>query len=141
MAVVNTNLSFKSPIGLSIPIKRGIIGYFDATYDSFSKVKMNILNLLKTKRGERRLNPLFGTKLAELVFEQNTDSIEDIASNIVRDEISRWIPDVSVTDVNVVTNTKAEAKDTYRLYVKVTYKVNSTNQENTVDIIVDQNSI
>src|SRR4051812_9303125 len=90
----------QNPIGLVLPISNGNSGFFDQTFDTLTQTKMNIINLLNTRRGERRFQPTFGTRLWELAFSQNVDNLSDIANNIVAEDVSMWIPNVSVLDVS-----------------------------------------
>lgn len=129
----NTLLS--KPIGIILPIQDGNTGYFAQSFDTLTQTKNNILNLLNTKRGERRFEPTFGTRLWTLVFEQNIETLQDTAINIISEDIAAWIPNVTVTDVtaNLLTNDQITAnQDMYILNIAVTFVVNSTKQKDTV---------
>jgi phage baseplate assembly protein W len=139
---INPNLNAKPvPIGLNIPIKRGKAGYFDLNYDSVSQVKANIKNLLNTVRGERRFQPLFGSGLHNAIFEQNLQETPDILKEIIINDINTWIPNITVTDVELsMTNMdNNQLKDIYTVYIKVTFTVN--NVTDSVDLILQQNRI
>ena len=62
------------PLGLNLPIRNSNSGYFECTYDTLEQRKVNIINLLNTKIGERRMQPNFGSGLWDLVFE-NYDTV------------------------------------------------------------------
>ena len=130
-----------TPIGISIPIQRGNVGYFQQTYDTISTVKSNIITLLKTKRGERRFQPLLGSGLQNAIFEQNLDSSPDILKQIITNDIQAWIPGVIVTnvDLSLSTDQNNNSKDTYIVYIKVTFNIN--NVTDSVDLILQQNNI
>src|SRR3954468_23226139 len=87
------------PIGITIPIQDGNSGFFNQSFDTLTQIKMNIINLLNTRQGERRFQPTFGSRLWNIVFEQNAETITDVAENIVREDIQMWIPGVTVVDV------------------------------------------
>ena len=129
------------PIGLNLPIQRGRNGYFDVTYDTVSQVKANIINLLKTKRGERRFQPLFGSGLQEQLFEQITDATPSIIQQIITNDINNWIPNVTVDKVifSLEGYDNNQLKDNYTIYIKVTFTVN--NITDSVDLVLQQNSI
>ena len=134
------NSTTATPIGMTLPIRDGNSGYFDQTFDTLTQVKTNILNLLNTRQGERRMQPTFGSRLWNLVFEQNVDTLKDQAVNIVTEDIFSWIPNVTVTDVtaNLLTNDQISAnKDIYLLNIAVTFTVNTTKQSDTVVITVN----
>jgi phage baseplate assembly protein W len=142
MAAPTTTNPFQktAPLGITIPIRGGQNGYFDQTFDTLSQVKTNIINLLNTRQGERRMQPTFGSRLWNLVFEQNIESLPDIASNIVKEDISLWIPNVTVVNVNstLLKNTQSTTdQDIYRLQVSVLFMLNMTKQTDTVNIAVE----
>jgi phage baseplate assembly protein W len=134
----NTNLL---PIGLNLPIQRGQNGYFEVNYDTISQVKANIINLLKTKRGERRFQPLFGSGLQEILFEQISDATQIIIEQTIKSDINNWIPNVTVNSVNFSLDgyDNNQLKDNYTIYIKVTFTVN--NITDNVDLVLQQNNI
>ena len=137
---MSTPFQKNSPIGITIPIRGGQNGYFDQTFDTLSQIKANIINLLNTKPGERRMQPTFGTRLWNLVFEQNLESLPDIATNLVREDINSWIPNVTVTRVDsslLKSDLSTDDRDIYRLQVSVSFMLNMTKQSDTVTITVD----
>ena len=88
MATIITNPTSATPIGLTLPIQDGSSGYFAQSFDTLTQIKTNITNLLNTRQGERRLQPTFGTRLWNLSFEQNVDTLKDQAINIVNEDIA-----------------------------------------------------
>lgn len=141
MSTALTNI----PIGIKLPISSGqVSGYFDQTTDSLTAYRMNIINLLRTIPGERRMNPAFGCRLWNLVFEQNDTFLSDRISKIIKEDISRWISGVTVDLVQVkyFQNDESESLvDTYKLYINVNFTVNVINQEDVVDIVLTKNRI
>lgn len=132
----------KIPIGITLPIQRGISSYFEQSYDTLSQVKSNITNLLNTRPGERRMQPLFFCRLWNLAFEQNTDIITEIAKNIIEEDITSWIPGVTIlnTDVSLLKREQSiDNRDIYRLHIVVEFMVNSTKQSDSIELNVDNN--
>ena len=140
MATTPINLTMATPIGITLPIQNGNSGYFAQSFDTLTQVKTNILNLLNTRRGERRMQPTFGTRLWNLLFEQNVDTLKDQAINIVNEDIASWIPNVAVIDITVnllksdevTTNT-----DIYMLRIAVAFMINATKQIDTVVVTIN----
>jgi phage baseplate assembly protein W len=135
---------FLAPIGITLPIQDGSSGYFAQSFDTLTQTKNNIINLLNTRPGERRMQPTFGTRLWSLVFEQNTEDLPEIAVNVVKEDIAAWIPNVTVIDVTskILTNDQInQNKDIYRLYISIQFMLNMTKQQDTVTITVDNLSI
>lgn len=141
---VNNNFSALSPIGLTLPIRNGNSGFFDQTFDSLTQVKSNIVNLMNTRQGERRMQPTFGTRLWNLIFDQDTDAFINLADTIVREDIAAWIPNVTVLNVapNVFKSDQStDNRDIYMLQISVTFMLNVTKQTDTVTMTVDNLTI
>lgn len=129
-----------TPIGMTLPIQGGNSGYFAQSFDTLTQVKTNIINLLNTRQGERRMQPTFGTRLWNLLFEQNVDTLKDQAINIVNEDIASWIPNVTVTDItaDLLKNDEVSAnRDIYMLRIAVTFMVNMTKQVDTVVVTIN----
>ncbi|TRO55161.1 hypothetical protein E2P64_07650 [Candidatus Bathyarchaeota archaeon] len=136
MAVVKN-----TPLGLTLPIQNGRSGYFEQSTDSFTQTRMNIINLLRTRPGERRMQPTFGCRLWNTVFEQNDEILPAQVEKLIKEDITRWIPGVSVSDVTVNYYSDDEtndARDIYRLYIVVKFVIAAINQEDVVDIYLDK---
>jgi phage baseplate assembly protein W len=136
-----STIQIKTPIGLTLPIQNAGIGFFEQTYDTFTATKTNIINLLKTKPGERRMQPLFGCRLYNAVFEQNTEILPEYIQNIIKEDIGNWIPNVTVdkVDVKFYHNEETNATDIYRIYVAVKFTVNVIEKSNTIELVIDSN--
>jgi phage baseplate assembly protein W len=130
-----------NPIGLTLPLQIGRNGYFEQSYDTLTQVKSNITNLLRTKKGERRMNPNFGSVLQEYLFEQNIIDSPDIVKQIITDEINNYVPGVTVNkvDIGISNQEKNELTDSYILYIKIQFTIN--NQTDTLNLTVNQNNI
>jgi phage baseplate assembly protein W len=140
MATIITNPTSATPIGLTLPIQDGNSGYFAQSFDTLTQIKSNITNLLNTRQGERRLQPTFGTRLWNLSFEQNVDTLKDEAINIVNEDIASWIPNVTVTDVTaklLTSNQITSNTDSYMLEIAVEFMVNLTKQTDTVIVTIN----
>ena len=61
--VIDTEEFNNFAIGLTLPLQKGNTGYFAQSFVTSEQVRSNIINLLKTKRGERLFQPEFGSGL------------------------------------------------------------------------------
>jgi len=120
------------PIGITVPIVRGEGGYFNQSFDTNEKVKQNLENFLKTKRGERRMLPEFGTKMYQVLFEQNDPNLIEITKNILRDEISYWIPEVTIESISIINEENEGNVDNYNIVISIVYAVIQTNHVDTL---------
>ena len=140
MTKVTMNSIKSKPIGITLPIQDGNSGYFAQSFDTLTQIKTNILNLLNTRRGERRFQPNFGTRLWDLVFEQNIDTLKDQATNIITQDISNWIPNITINNIitNLLTNNQINNNtDMYMLEINITFTINLTRQSDTVIVVVN----
>lgn len=129
------------PYGISLPIQRGDSGYFGATYDVVEQIKMNLGTFLRTKKGERRMNPGFGSNLWGAVFEFNDDELTPIIENIIRTDVESWMPQLNINDIKVVST--SQNRDTYRVDVSIifTIEVLGITTPQTLKISIDQPSL
>jgi phage baseplate assembly protein W len=134
-----------TPIGLTLPLRNGAqTGYFDQTFDTFSAARMNIINLIRTKPMERRMQPALGCRLWNELFEPNDHLLPEKISRIVREDIARWIPGVTVKTVEVkqfLDDKSATPQDIYNLYIAVTFSLNGIDQSDVVEIVLDVGKI
>lgn len=86
-------------IGVSLPYN-GPAGPFNSTYSTKDQVKSNLINLILTSPGERIMNPEFGCRLKEVLFEIE-DNIEETVTNIINTSIFNYIPEIESTDITV----------------------------------------
>ena len=63
-------------IGITLPIQIGNTA-FNQSFTTFEQAKSNIKNLLLTKKGERIMQPNFGSGLQELLFDFNDDTLSE----------------------------------------------------------------
>lgn len=133
----------KTPIGLTLPIRKGSVGYFEQSFDTFSQVKSNIINLLRTVPGERRMQPLFGSRLHTLVFEQNTPMLDEVISNTIKQDVNNWINGVIINSVKtqVYKNEELSNADMYRIYITINFTVDAVKKTDTINLVLDTNNI
>lgn len=128
-----------NPIGLTLPLKSGINGYFEQSYDTLTQIKANITNFLKTRPGERRFNPQFGTNLYKYLFDQNIEGFDDILKNVIKNDMNYWFPNVIVNTIflDITTDQKNKNTDNYIVNLKIQFTVN--NQTDVLGLTVTSN--
>lgn len=125
----------RSQYGISYPVQRGSTGYFEPTYDSIRSSVSNLRNLILTRPGTRPGKPAYGCRLWTVLFEQNEDFIEDIASDIITQDIETWLPEISVIRVQV--GRSSEDIDIYSLGVTIIFRVSSDSEAQSLFIDVN----
>lgn len=110
-------------IGMSVPLKRGNTGYFEQNYQTNEQVKSNIINLLKTNRGERIMQPDFGSGLREVLFNQMDDSEFTVAiEEAINTAFEQWMPYVVVEGIDV--DLSPELLDRNKTEVTIRFRIN-----------------
>ena len=89
-------------IGLKLPFTRDRAGLFGQTETTLEQAGHNIKNLLLTAKGERVMQPDFGSDLRALLFEQADEDIEERIEETILESISTWLPYISVEKIDII---------------------------------------
>ena len=125
-------------IGLALPIQITNVA-FKQNYTEIEQLKSNIKNLLLTKRGERLMNPFFGTGVETLLFEQITDDFEDKVQEIITNSVERYIPNVTIDEINV--DMSNENKDKNLVNISLKFRSRNTGNAGEVSMTVQQTAL
>lgn len=108
--------------GITLPIKRGNGGYFEQAFTSYEQTKSNLKNLLLTKKGERIMQPEFGTGLESLLFEPMSDGIfETSLSDTITRTVNYWLPYVNIEEINI--EMTDEMKDNHIAHMTIHFTI------------------
>jgi uncharacterized protein len=109
--------------GITLPISRGDTGYFQQAFTSYEQAKSNLKNLLLTDKGERVMQPEFGTGLKGLLFEQMTDDFEQQLQDTITQSVNYWLPYITIEEIDVTMTD--EMKDNHRADMNIQFRVGS----------------
>jgi phage baseplate assembly protein W len=88
-------------VGIKLPII-GVDGrLFDLSYSTEDQAISNLKNLILTRQGERLMQPLFGTKLQDSLFEQNDDILKASIKSSIEQAVEFWLPYISINSLEV----------------------------------------
>ena len=119
-------------IGITLPITNGNTGMFAQSTTVFQQVKSNFKNLILTKKGERLMQPDFGTDLSRIVFEQITDETLENARATVVSAVEKWMPFLELTNFEINTPTESFPN---RINLKVEYRfINNPNVTDSITV-------
>ena len=107
-------------IGVALPFGSGISN-FTVNYTTLEQAKTNIVNLLLTHKGERFMQPEFGTNLRRFLFQPNNTSLQQEVKTEIQEVITRWLPYVKLQNVTV--DKSIEHIDQYKINVTLTFSV------------------
>jgi len=91
------------------------------------RIRESILQILETRPGERLMRPEFGSRVKDLVFEQNDAVLKGLLRFHITDAIRRW--EKRVTATNVSFDDSPDTTDANRLLVRIAYRVIQTQVE------------
>ena len=107
-------------IGITLPLQFGE-NTFEQAFLTKDQVKSNIKNLLLTKRGERIIQPEFGSGLQALLFEPNVDDLEGRIEDTINESLSQWLPYVTAEEIDI--EATDELRDNNRLNVSIKFRI------------------
>ena len=99
----------------------GAVAVSDAEAPDHDKIKESIRHILSTRPGERFFLPEFGSRLHELVFQQNDVVLKALARQYIVDAVKRWEKRVKVTEVEF--SEDPETIEQNRFLIRITYQV------------------
>lgn len=94
-------LVFNKPIGIDYPIDDQKSSILRSTFTTFDNERAKIINLIRTNRNERPMNPQFGLNLLTYIFEPVT---EDTVLRIrieIENAIQKYLPNIRVNEISV----------------------------------------
>lgn len=98
----------------------------------FELVKQDLINHFNIRKGEKLMNPNFGTIIWNTLFEPLTQETRDIIVDDVK-KIAGYDPRLSIDNVTIT------EKD-YGIQIEVDLSYSTTNQSSTIKLNFDKNS-
>jgi phage baseplate assembly protein W len=121
------DLQPRKAIGVSLPFTG--VGVFNSTFATKDAIKNNLINFFLTGKGERFLNPAFGTGLRNLLFENISKDNVDAIDGEIRDSLRNYFP--QVIPINIKTQALA---DENTVAFSMRYQIQDTGINDTVAI-------
>ena len=121
------DLQARKAVGVNIPFSSGDV--FSSNYQSKDAIKNNIINFLLTGKGERFMNPNFGSGIRNLLFENINEGALDATSNSLRQELETYFPQIKINELTINTDTDRNA-----INITFAYQLRFTNIADTVSI-------
>jgi len=118
--VLKDTIDFDSyAYGITLPIKNGPTGYFEQAFTSREQAKSNLINLLLTERGERVMQPDFGTGLKSLLFEQMDDEeFESRITDTIVQSVSFWLPYIKISGIDIEATDELRDRNQVNVYLQ-----------------------
>ena len=135
--IVEINQPAANAFGLDVAV--GSTTPLSTIYDTEQAVFNKLKNLLLTRIGERPLQPNFGTDLFKILFEINSQELQQQIEEYIEPAISFWIPEITVSAINVKT-IEDDPTMIHTLEIIINYSTNGINL-NTLTLAFDDNGI
>lgn len=121
-------------IGITLPITNGNTGMFAQSTSLIQQIKSNFKNLILTKKGERVMQPEFGTDLHRILFENITEDTLENARLTVVQATEQWMPFLEVINFDVINPVNGNP---HRIDLSVSYRFrNNPNVTDTITVTV-----
>ena len=134
--VIDTEEFNNFAVGITLPIQRGNDGYFAQSFRTFDQVRSNLKNLLLTKKGERILQPEFGSGLHDLLFQPATEKFEEDLETTINDAVAKWLPYIIVEDINI--DISKEQTDNNQAKVSLKFRQEGDQTLDTLTFLVEE---
>jgi phage baseplate assembly protein W len=109
---------------------------FAQSYSTEQQAVSNLKNLLLTKKGERILQPTFGTDIQNVLFEQNTEDTATILRNSLETDIEFWLPYITIKDITILRD-----PDRYAFLIRITFSVTNVGANLVINILANENAL
>jgi len=83
-------------------------------------IKQSLINILSTKKGDRRMYPTFGASLEEFLFEPMDKQTADRIGNTIMEEITYWDDRLVIEQIHVNAN-----HDSQQYEINIYYHIGS----------------
>lgn len=118
-------------IGVNLPLSGKAV--FNTTYTSKDATKANLINYFLTNKGERYLNPNFGSDIRLFLFENiSEDKLTTVKARITK-ELKVYFPRVNPLQFEV---TADPDRNTLRVYLQ--YEIANSNIQDEILINIEQ---
>ena len=113
--MLNISRSFKD---ISLSFSRHPVTNDILVLKNEDAIKKSVINLVKTRIGERFFNDLLGTSVDDSLFEINETEVSILLNEEIRTVLNNFEPRIIVRDVSV-----ESVIDSYELNIKIVYDI------------------
>lgn len=117
--------------GIALPVDKKPGGFFQKQYTR-QIIRASILDILKTRKGERVMLPDYGSSLANIVFDPNDQATSIRIRSLVSKDLARWEPRIRVLSVDASFPTGA----TNRIFIRVNYEISAVSIADSVNLVL-----
>jgi len=108
---------------------------FAQSYTTQDQAVSNLKNLLLTRKGERYMQPNFGTNIYDTLFQNNVDDLRLTLKDSLIEDIEYWLPYINVNDVVISSST-----DMHTLSIMLKFTITNIGSEMVINILASENN-
>ena len=109
-------------------------GVFAQSYTTEEQVISNLKNLLLTRKGERIMQPNFGTDIYDTLFQNNVEDLRLTLKDSLIQDIEYWLPYINVNDVVISSST-----DMHTVSIVLKFTITNIGSELGINILASEN--
>ena len=137
----NPNLNTITGIGQTVSQDYATSGgngasVFAMSYSTEEQAISNLKNLLGTNKGERYMQPAFGTRIREAVFQPNTTNLEDFLNETITEAIQRWLPYIVLAGIDIIRDV-----DQYSFAIRINFSVTENGANRVIVVLANEENI
>lgn len=120
-------------VGVMLPL--GGRQMFKLSYTTEEQAISNLKNLLLTRKGERPFQPLFGSDVYSILFENIDSDLDSRLEETLSEDINFWLPYILLQNVEVNSE-----PDFNKINIKISFRVTEQGSNQTIVLEVDNQS-
>ena len=109
---------------------------FALSYSTEEQAVSNLKNLLLTRKGERFMQPDFGTQIVDSLFQQSTPELEKEIEDGLNEDIELWLPYILIDKIDV-----ERIPDQHIMDIEMRFRVTENGANQVIKLLVDENGI
>jgi phage baseplate assembly protein W len=117
-------------VGVMLPL--GGRQMFKLSYTTEEQAISNLKNLLLTRKGERPFQPLFGSDVYSILFENIESDLDSRLEETLSEDINFWLPYILLQNVEVNSE-----PDFNKINIKISFRVTEQGSNQTIVLEVD----
>jgi len=125
-------------IGVKYPFNGS--GIFSKVFTTLEQGESNLRCLLLTRKGERYLQPRFGTDLLYLLFEPNINELKDEIADTITDAVTYWLPYIIITKLDVVSQ-EDDPTLIHTVQISIKFTVTGVDQDKKITIFANEDGV
>lgn len=111
-------------------------GVFAQSYTTEQQAVSNLKNLLLTSKGERYMQPNFGTRIRQVIFDNNSIDLQQRLKDTLEEDIAFWLPYISVSSIDMSAN-----EDQHTINIRVEFAITTIGANLVINVLLSENAI